>query len=542
MILRWGLVATVAAAWPTLALAQTTPGKVVPPNRPDQAAVRPPARAARAPAPPRGRARQAAIQPFVLRTVVVEGSTMPAQELEAAWAPLVGQTFSTADLVRITDALARVYEDHDLAIYTVVIENQDLSEGVVRVRALEGRISGTEVVGTDDPRLRRLLQRYLDRMTAERPLRRSSFQRYVSLVRDLPGLGADVTLENGPGEDGVKLKLSVKPRPVQVAFAVNNRGTALLGRTQASADLYLNGVLRAGDQTRLTIAAPTEANLFRSYTLQQTEPLGTNGLVVTASASHLRTRPKRTDLRGRATSVGLQFSYPLIRSYDRDLYATVGVDGVDNRNAFLGFTFANDRTRAIRGALAYSQQSERRVQFASAAVSQGVNALGARTTDRRLGEPDFRKLNLRAGVNFAIGRTAALRLAGAAQLSADRLPSTELFSLGGDEFGRAFPASIVAGDQGVAGSAELAVSPGSLPAILQGSEAYGFLDSGKVSYKGRLGFPRADAHLVSAGAGVRAKVANRLLVQGEAVRSLANPAPGFVHGDWRGVFAIRTLF
>ena len=45
----------------------------------------------------------------------------------------------------------------------------------------------------------------------------------------------------------------------------------------------------------------------------------------------------------------MQLSYPLLRGYTRDAYVTVGIDGVDSDNAFLGFeTFSDDRIRAVR--------------------------------------------------------------------------------------------------------------------------------------------------------------------------------------------------
>lgn len=536
----WMLAA--ALACPALASAQTSPNRVVPPSRPDQVARPGNAPGAQPTTAARSSAKPPAVAPFRLEAVSVEGSSLPASELEAAWRPFVGQTLSAADLVKVTDAIAAAYARRDYAIYTVLVEDQDLSAGRLRVRVLEGRIEATEVVGADDPRLRALLDRYLARLSAEQPLRRSTLQRQISLLQDVPGLNAEVSLEEGVGEAGVKLKVTVKPRRVQAGVAVNNRGTALLGRTQVAADVYVNSLVRAGDQTRLTVAAPVQDDLFRSFTVQHSQLVGSDGLSLTASGSWLRTRPKRIDLKGRARSAGLQASYPLVRSYDRDVVLTVGVDGVDNRNAFLGFSLANDRSRAVRAALAYSRQTPRLAQYASVAASQGFDGLGARRSDPGVSVLDFQKLNLRVGSSFALGKQAALRLNGAAQVTGDRLPATELFSLGGDEFGRGFPASVIAGDRGVAASAELAYAPRGLPATFEGSEAYTFVDGGKVWYRARLGFPQADAKLASAGLGARAKVADRVIVQIEAAKTLHNPAAGLVDSGWRGVFAVRSVF
>lgn len=489
-----------------------------------------------------GRVRTEPVAPFLVRSVTVENSTLPAAELADAWRPFIGQTLDSRGLLRLTDALAAVYERHGVAIYTVTVPAQVFADGALRVRALEGYVEDVQVVGPAGARNRALIDAYLAKLTADRPLRKATLQRYISLIRDIPGMKSDMALENGAAENGVRLKLAIQPHPVQVAVAVNNRGTPYLGRTQIQADLYLNSLLRQGDQTRLTAAAPTDFRRFQSYSGSHSQPVGADGLTVTVFGGYLRTRPKDTPILGHSASAGVQASYPLIRGYDRDAYLTVSLDGVDSDNAFLGFTFANDRTRAARAALSYSRQTDRRLFYGSATLSAGVDGIGARTTDRGLSDLDFKKLNLRGGANFAVGKVFALRLTGAAQATRSRLPGTEQFAIGGEEFGRGYEASVIAGDYGYAGAAEVAFIPAKLPKAIGGSEAYAFVDGGKVWYRARFGAPTSRAHLTSGGAGVRVAMANRAIVQLEAAKAFDNPLPFLDQRGWRGVVSIRTLF
>src|SRR5689334_7737969 len=71
------------------------------------------------------------VAPFTVTEVVVVGSTLPAEELAAAWRPFVGREVGGADLVQITDALAAVYARRRIAIYTMVIPGQSFAGGVV---------------------------------------------------------------------------------------------------------------------------------------------------------------------------------------------------------------------------------------------------------------------------------------------------------------------------------------------------------------------------------------------------------------------------
>lgn len=518
-----------------------SPSVIVPEGRADQA---PPPPRERPPLTPQGPVSPTAPQvaPFTLTSVKVEGSSLPEPVLEAAWRPFVGRTMDGAKLEGLTDAMVAAYETSDIAIYTVLIPAQNFSGGQVRIQVLEGWIEAVQVRGGEGSRARGKAEAYLSRVRTERPLRRSTLQRYVSLVRDLPGLRSDMRLLTGADPEAIRLEIDLDPDPVQLGLAANNRGTAFLGRTQLSADLYLNSLLQGGDQTRFTYATPTDTERFQYYAGSHTAPLGDDGTTLQLSAGHLRTRPAGVPIRGRATSAGLVLTHPLIRSYDRDLYLSLGFDGIDADNALLGATFSDERTRALRAAAAFTWQNDRRLAYLAATGSFGLDAFGARTLTPALTDVDFIKLNGRARFTTFVGRQMILRLNAAGQWTDDRLPASEQFALGGDEFGRAYEASIIAGDYGYAGSAELAWRPPGLPPRFSGSEAYGFVDGGRVWYRSRLGFPTTHAELGSAGLGVRAAWNQRVLLELEAAKALSNPLPFLDRDDWRGIFALKTLW
>lgn len=538
----WLLAALAVSLCPGVVSARTSISKVVPQTLADQNPR--PGRDIQRPGPfaPAAAARAIAIQSFVLRSVVVDASSLAPGELAAAWRPFVGHLLDTNSLPRITEALEAVYARADIAMYAVTVETQDVANGVLRIRMLEGSVERAEISAVAGARNRALVQRYVDKIVAERPLRQSTLQRYVSATRDIPGLDSQVRLETGDADGGMRMKLALRPHPVQLGLAINNQGVAYLGRTQVQADLYFNSVLRQGDQTRLTVAAPWETRLLQSYSVEQVEPIGANGLVATLSANYLRTRPKDTDLLGHATTVGVQLSYPLLRSYDQSLVVSLGADGVNNQNAFLGFTFADDRTRALRATVAYDRQAGRLLLAARGALSLGIDGLGARATERGSGNPDFRKLNGKVGASFGLGERATLRLNAAGQWTSEHLPATEQFALGGAAFGRGYAASVIAGDYGIAGSAELAYLPARMPAVLRGSESFAFIDGGSIGFKTRSGWAPNHATLASAGIGVRAKVADRAVVQLEAAKPIDNRLPFLGRRSWRGVATIRALF
>ncbi|MBV9843174.1 MAG: ShlB/FhaC/HecB family hemolysin secretion/activation protein [Sphingomonadaceae bacterium] len=532
--------------WPAAALlpagmacAQTSV-EGVPANRPDQNPMRAPSRGGPTPTNFIARNPNAPIAPFQLRGASVAGATLPPPQVEAAYAPFVGRTIDNKTLTDITDAVASAYGKSDVALYEVLVPQQDFAGGILRLVAVEGYIESVEVRGKLRHRRLALLRSYLRRIEQERPLHTSTLQRVVSLIRDLPGFFPDLSFERGHDQGAVKLVVTAHEKPVQLSLGISDRGTAFLGRTQVQADAYVNGVLGGGDQLRGTLVLPTHVDRFQYYALGYSTPLDTDGTTLSLDVSHLRTRPAAFPLKGSATAFGLQLSRPLIRSYKRNLYLTLGLDGIDVDNALLGFTLSDDRIRATRLAASYSYTAARNELSLSGTASFGLDVLGARVL---AGQSDqrFRKVNLKGSDAQQIGKTFVLRVSGFGQLTPDRLPASEQIALGGDEFGRAYEAAIIAGDYGFAGSGELAWRPRGLPKLVDGSELYAFGDGGKIWYRSRFGFAGFQSHIQSVGGGIRLHVVKRAVVQIEASRGLTNPVFYEDREKWRALFSIRTI-
>ena len=524
------------------AIAQTAPPGVSP-TRPDQN----PAFTSVSPASPalpvQARDPHQPISPFRLTRVEIAGSTLTPAVLDASTQSFIGAVIDDADLAKITQAVATAYGSSDIALYTVLVPRQRFAGGVLRLTVVEGFVEAVRVDGRLGGARRRLLRRYLEKITREKPLRTSTLQRELSLIRDMPGFTVSPSLERGAQQGGVVLALKVQDRPVQAAFGFSDRGTAVLGRNQVQLDGFLNGLALGADQFHLSLITPTEPESFQFVSGSYTAPWNDAGGLASVSVSYLRTWPRTIPLEGDAVSAGLQISQPLFRSFTRSATVTAGLDGINSDNALLGLELSKEHTRSFRLATSYSLVTAHNVLSASATASFGLNALGARPTAPGLSDTGYKKLNLKIADTLQVAPDVHLRLDSAAQLSADRLPSSEQLALGGDEFGRAYEAAIISGDSGLAGSAELAWSfSKGLPATLSGSEAYVFVDGGRTDLRGRLGGPALRATVSSTGAGLRALLAKKTVVQAELVRGLTNPVAYENRDVWRLLFSIRSLF
>lgn len=531
------LLAVLATAAPGFADAQPTTRPGIEQSRPKPL---PTERQAPPPTPPSPAARPEprAFAPFVVRQVAVQGSTAPPQLIADASRPFIGQTLDDAGLKRLVAAVVAAYAKTDAALYTIAVPQQDFADGRVILVALEGYIGEVVIEPMPADANMKLIRAYAEKLRSQRPLRKPKLERYISLIRDIPGHTVDIDLQRTdvPG----KVRLVVKPRVKRfdAGIGVNTRGTARLGRTQVSLDASASSLLTQGDRLTATFAAPTDFERFQYYALAYQIPVNSEGTTAGVSAAYLRTKPKDSGIDGDARIAALSITHPAIRGYDTNLYLTGSLEGLNSSNALFGQTFSDERTRVIRTGAIYSRTKPRSALGLKTTASFGIDGLGSRTVDSALAKPDFRKVTADASWNRAIGRPVALRLRAVAQATDDPLPASEQFALGGNEFGRAFEASSLVGDRGVAASAELGYTPQKLPKAIAGTEVYGFVDGGKVWLKGRLGLPETSDALSSAGAGIRLAAFSKSVIEFEGARSIDSPAGR--DKDWRMVFSFRT--
>ena len=520
--------------------AQTSPG-VIGRERLDQ---RPgPVRRKRKPA---RRAKAKSVTPpaiisFRLERMLLEGSSLPTADVDAVNRRFAGRIVDTALLQQLAQTLVALYARSDIALYSVAIPPQDATGGVLRVIATEGYVTQVEVAGTKRRKVIRAVERYAAQVTQERPLKRSTFDRVTALLGGLPGVQPTLTVQSDPASGNSTLVVTVEDKPVTATASIDSRGIALLGRTHVQFDMQANSMIVGGDQMQVSILSGIADDSIQYQAISYAMPIDSQGTTITANAARQRTRTWIFPLAGRAKTFGIQVAHPLFRGTRRSLYLTAGIDGIDSHNALMGFTLANDRIRALRLAAAYSITGQKRLLSAGVTMSAGLDTLGARITPGQA-DATFRKITAKINASQAIGNDAALRVALFGQLTGDDLPSSEQVALGGDEFGRAYEASTIAGDSGFAGSAELAWRPAKLPSFIAGSEFYLFADAGRVRYRSRYELPGSGSTVASVGTGGRMLIAGDHVLEVEAAHGLTNPVFYLDRKKTRIVVSLKSSF
>lgn len=465
-----------------------------------------------------------------IRAIQFVGTKAPAEAARAAEA-FVGKPATRATLQAVAAAISGGYAKADVALYSVLIPNQDISNGILRVMLIEGAVEQVIVTDKSTGRARKLVAEIARRLTAEKPLRKSTLQRYVSLIQDVPGTKTDIDMVAGSARGLVRVVLTVTDRKNQFSAGFDNRAGATYRGGEFTAKASLYHLLRGGDQTDISLGASANFRNYRYASLTHSTAIGSNGGRLAASLGYLKTRPRNSPITGSAEIAGLTYSYPLIRDYKRNLTASLGVDGLNSDNAAFGQLIASERTRAVRAALGFVEALPKRTLTGGITLSQGIDILGARVT-APLAETKFRKVNARASIDQAVGKRIIARVRINGQYSRDRLPAAERFAVGGDDYGRAFEVAVLSADRGVAGLFELAVKPLAKSKTFGNSELYGFVDGAKLRILDRGPFPGGSFDLASAGGGVRMAYTTKAMVFVEAAKPIDRPYAGY-QKDWR---------
>lgn len=460
------------------------------------------------PPPPSRPAPQAAAEPSVLadlpgpavdvRAFRFAGRTLlPEAALQAVVAHYQRPGVKFAELQRAAADVGEAYRKAGWVVRSF-LPKQDVTEGVITIQIMEARFGGVQIEAAAGVRLK--LDMAIERIEAAQakgaPLNADALERGLMILNDLPGVKASGTLQTGQqaGETVLALKLSDEPM-VTLQTQVDNHGSRSTGTHRAQVSVALNNPFGVGDQVTAQGIVTSGSEYIRgSVSL----PVGAQGLRMGANASLMNyklvtSEYAQLDAQGQSETLGLEASYPLIRSRQRSLTLTANADVKRFHNLALGETSSRYTTRSLTvGASGY----------------QFDNVLGGGTTSAQVslvggqldlnGSPNQRadSLTTQAGGKFAKVRgslsrqqsivdsvSASAALSG--QWAAKNLDSSEKFFLGGPQGVRAYPASEAGGSDGV--MLNLAVR-WQLP---EGLSLTGLYDWGKVRQNHRNDFTGA---------------------------------------------------
>lgn len=542
------LAALAFAAAPSAALAQRSPAPpVIGGGRGNTNAPLPKLGARSLPPRPAPEAAPVRVTPFRLRAVRVEGAhALAPATLAAAWRPYLGRVVNSRDVSAILAGIGDMYHRRSgLALYSAALPPQDFAGGVLVIRVVEGHVGAITIAGNTKGADLSLLRAYAERIAADRPLRQSVLERNVLLMQAIPGLKVGSSFQPIPGQPGaVRLVLGIERKPVEAGFGIDNLGNSALDIVQSTADLTVNSLFREGERDQLVFGFPATLERYQYYGYNHVEPIGDNGMTLSFSIGDLITHPVGAANSGTAQVASLRLDDPVIDTLTRRLVLSAEADYLNSGQALLGQTYSDERTRALRWSASYTRAADwDGLERIDVQASEGIDALGARRGSVASGGPSFTKLNLSVARLQQLPASFLLTLRLAGQYGFQRLPVSEEFLFGGQEFGRGYATATMEGDSGIAASGEIShrlwQPPGVPERLFSDLTAFAFADWGRVWNHATPYAFSADSG-ASAGLGLRFQLLHRVALSLGAASQLNCPKEEPKLQPWRFLFEISA--
>lgn len=459
---------------------------------------------------------------FILHDLQIDGMTAyGAGDVRGMYDRYIGKEISVATLFQIMAKLQQKYLDDGYALTKVVIPNQNIEGGNVRLAVIEGHVESVEMAaGLDQtPQVRDAAKR----IASMRPLNVKKLERIMLILNDLPDLSVSAILANANGEameaGGVRLILQKNDKKIhRGTVAINNHGSAFTGPLQMQANASAVGMGIAHSEFAVMGLAAIPFQEQRLGSASYSVPIfGASGAMAVVSMSKARTEPGANlsilDIKGASQSVSAQLSYPIIRQRDMTLRADAGFEWKNARTKILGEELYDDRLRVanIGGNFNFTDTlagyNVMDVRYSRGLGIFGVREKGSEFLSRADGDPEFHKFEFMAGRLQALPRNFELLALVTGQYSFDPLLSSEEFGFGGAQMGRGYDSSEITGDRGIAATLEMRYKTQTTvfnkPLALQ---PYAFYDIGKVWNIDQGAADKISA--ASAGFGVRINLDN----------------------------------
>lgn len=396
-------------------------------------------------------------------------SLIGSDQLAPAVANFVGRELDFAGLQRAADTLAAAYRQAGW-IVRVYLPEQDISAGVITLQVVEARFAGVRFEGEASKRVQRdQIHAFFARQQATgQALNADALDRALLLADDLSGVSVAGTLAPGAQDGETALVLQTTDEPfIYGDIGLDNTGARSTGAERLTANLNINSPGDRGELLSLT-ALHTQGSDYGRVAL--TVPDGHNGLRLGASASSMSYRVvggsegiTSLQIKGRSSSMGLDWSYPLLRSRLHNLYFSGGLENKgfrsDNRNSNAADpkSFSDYETNSLRLGLSGNRFDDLGGGGANSASLQllwgRLTAMQAHSQIDSVGR-SYHKLSYSLSRQQTLTQSQSLLLTLQGQQATQALDSSERFYIGGTSTVRAYPVSELGGERGQVLSAE----------------------------------------------------------------------------------------
>jgi len=431
---------------------------------------------------------------FAVRTLHITGETRFSEsELIAATGFAPGAELNLGDLRNLASKITDLYNRNGYFVAQAYLPPQDIKDGNVTIAVIEGRygkISLNNKTNVSD----RVINDVLDGLDSGDPVVAPPLERRLLILSDIPGIEVNSTLSPGDVVGTSDLLVDVTPGArVDGSVEADNAGNPYTGVYRVGGTVNFNEPLGIGDVLSARVLASTNGGMdYGRLSYQGQVEDGTIGVAVTGFRYKLGRQFAVLDATGTEWIVSAFGSYPVIRSYDNNLYALLDVDdrnfqdkigaasSIVDKRAWVASPGISGDHRDMFGGGGWDSYS-----LVASFGTLYIQTPFARAIDRATARTNGSYAKLYASASRLQHLVGPLSLYGLVrgQIASKNLDISEKMELGGAYGVRAYPEGEVYGDEGYIATLEARLLlprwfeelPGDLQLI-------GFVDTGWVRF------------------------------------------------------------
>ncbi len=463
-----------------------------------------------------------------LASVAIDGSTVysPA-EFFVTYRDRLGQPATQALAREIAAAISELYRIDGYARPELRLDQALIGDGVMHINVFEPRVTRVTIEGSPG-RYRGQIEALGARLRDSPPLRRDAIALALAELRRMPGLSVTAsTRRDETALNAYELVLQAEFASLTGQARINNRGTEQAGPIFVAGQLEANDLLGWSEELGLVVAAASDPGEYLSEALYLDRPLGAAGTrgmaMLFRSQSSPNEEPVNLDDEYSRERVSIRITRPLT-----PVHTLTAVFDADNLSVDRdGAEIRDERLRVLEAGLRSGWRAGVATQISSVAeLRKGLDVLGAGLRADDLAEDprssDFLLAQFQATGFTRLNESWTVRTDAFAQYSADVLPDSERFKIGGERLGRGFEVAEIAGDHGLGAKLLLRRDLAAAETPLGRPSLYGYYDIGAAWKKNLPG--RESAATVGAG----------VALQGNRLSGYAELARPLTHADAEG--------
>jgi hemolysin activation/secretion protein len=404
----------------------------------------------------------------VRKIQVLDSTVFDPQELNPITQPLEGRSVTLEELRGVTKAITQLYLDSGYITSRAVLVDQQITDGIVRIQVIEGRLEEIQVEGTQ-----RLNPNYIQsriRLGASTPLRGDLLEDQLRLLRAEPLFeNVEASLRSGKEIGQSILVVRVKEaNPFYGNLSIDNYSPPSVGSERLGVALGYRNLIGIGDELAGSYYRSTTggSNVFDfSYRIPVNAMNGALQLRTVLDRNKVTQEPfNQLNIEGESNFYEISFRQPLIRTPRQEFALSLGFSFKDGQTFLFDripfpFGIGADANGVTRTSVFRFGQDYVSRDLQGAWVLRSQFSLGTGLLDATINEspiPDSRFFSWLGQVQRVqrLGNDHLLIVQGDLQLTPDSLLPAEQFVIGGGQSLRGYRQNIRSGDNGFRFSVE----------------------------------------------------------------------------------------